>query len=118
MSEQIQETATVDSLRVSEEAIKEIKRLLAEEPEPNLFLRLGIRPGGCSGMSYVMAFDNVKTDGEVDLEFDGVRVVMNAEAFSYLQGAAIEFNNESAGGGFAIDNPNAKRSCKCGSGHC
>jgi iron-sulfur cluster assembly protein len=118
MSEPIQENVVVDSLQVSEEAIKEIKRLLAVEQEPDLFLRLGVRPGGCSGVSYVMAFDNVKADGEVELEFDSVRVVMNAEAFGYLQGAVIEFNKEFAGGGFAINNPNAKRSCKCGTGHC
>ena len=118
MSEQPQEDTLVETLQVSPEAIKEIKRLLAEEQEPNLFLRLGIRPGGCSGVSYVMAFDDAEAAGDTTLEFDGLRVVMNEEAFPHLQGATIEFNNESPGGGFAINNPNVKRACKCGSGHC
>jgi iron-sulfur cluster assembly accessory protein len=118
MSEQQHDVIAADELLVTDSALKEIKRLLADEQESDLFLRLGVRPGGCSGISYVMAFDNTTMAQDRVFEFEGVRVVLDEQAYTHLKGATIEFNKEMIGGGFAVNNPNVKKSCNCGSGCC
>lgn len=96
-------------------AISEVKRLLAEENEPSLFLRLGISSGGCSGMSYTMSFDNEASQFDREFDFDGVKVRVELKALVYLAGTTVDYKKELMGGGFAFHNPNAKRSCGCGS---
>jgi iron-sulfur cluster assembly protein len=118
MSEEQLDVTAGHELQVTASALTEIKRLLADEPEADLFLRLGVRPGGCSGISYVMAFDNIKMEQDRVFEFDGVRVILDEQAYTHLEGATIEFNKEMIGGGFAVNNPKAKKSCNCGSGCC
>lgn len=96
-------------------AISEVKRLLAEENEPSLFLRLGIASGGCSGMSYTMAFDNEPGQFDREFDFEGVKVRVDLKALVYLAGTTVDYKKEMMGGGFSFHNPNAKRSCGCGS---
>jgi iron-sulfur cluster assembly protein len=100
---------------ITPEAIAEVKRLIAQEKDSNLNLRLGVSSGGCSGMSYSMAFDDQKTPFDREFDFDGVKVVVDLKALMYLAGTTLEFKGGMLGGGFNFSNPNAKKSCGCGS---
>jgi len=100
---------------ITPEAIAEVKRLFAQEKDANLYLRLGVSSGGCSGMSYSMAFDDKKTQFDREFDFDGVKVVVDLKALMYLAGTTLEFKGGMLGGGFNFSNPNAKKSCGCGS---
>ena len=96
-------------------AAQEVKRLIEKEQKPNLGLRLGVKGGGCSGLSYVLAIDDA-TPKQYDTVFeqDGVKVVIDAKSHLYLDGTTIDFKNSLMGGGFEFSNPLAKKSCGCG----
>lgn len=102
-------------IHISDSAAVRIKELLAAEETPNLFLRLGVRPGGCSGFSYAMGFDDEVHDQDEALEINGLKVVVESDSIRYLNGVEIDFKDSGMGGGFTIDNPNAVASCGCGS---
>lgn len=102
-------------VHVTATAVTELKRLLAEEKEPTLFVRLGVVSGGCSGMSYSMAFDNNPSDMDREFDFDGLRVRIDLKALMYMSGTTVDYKSGLLGGGFQFSNPNAKRSCGCGS---
>ncbi len=97
-------------------AAQEVKRLIEKEQKPNLGLRIGIKGGGCSGMSYVLAVDEA-TPKQYDSVFeqDGVKVLIDAKSHLYLDGTTVDFKNSLMGGGFEFSNPLAKKSCGCGS---
>ena len=97
------------------EAINEVKRLMSQEKEETLFLRLGVSSGGCSGMSYSMTFETEKAQFDREFEFDGVKVLVDLKAMSVLAGTTLEFRSGLMGSGFEFNNPKAKRSCGCGS---
>ena len=96
-------------------ALQEVKRLIEKEQKPNLGLRVGVKGGGCSGMSYVMAIDEA-TPKQYDTVFeqDGIKVVIDAKSHLYLDGTTIDYKNSLMGGGFEFNNPAAKKSCGCG----
>ncbi len=96
-------------------AAQEAKRLIEKEQKPNLGLRIGVKGGGCSGMSYVLAIEET-TPKQYDTVFeqDGVKVVVDAKSHLYLDGMTIDFKNRLMGGGFEFNNPLAKKSCGCG----
>ena len=95
-------------------AASKVKDLIEAEGEPNLALRVAVRPGGCSGFSYEMFFDtDVAADDNLS-DFEGVRVVVDASSAELLQGATLDYKDGLQGAGFAIENPNAQRSCGCG----
>jgi iron-sulfur cluster assembly accessory protein len=95
-------------------AAAKIKELLAEEPDSaSLVLRVAIQGGGCSGFQYGLGFDNV-AEGDVELELEGVQVVVDPFSAPYLAGTTIDFLNTIQESGFKIDNPNAVSSCGCG----
>lgn len=103
-------------LTLTPEANREVKRLIEKEQKSNLALRVGVKGGGCSGMSYVMGLEdaNPKPYDQV-FEQDGVKVVIDAKSHLYLDGMTIDFKqNNLMGGGFEFNNPNAKKSCGCG----
>ncbi|MHB8262534.1 MAG: HesB/IscA family protein [Acidimicrobiales bacterium] len=97
----------------SESAIK-VADLLAQEGDSNLFLRVAVSPGGCSGYSYEMFFDSEMDEGDVVREFDGVRVAVDPESAKMLFGSTLEYE-DGLQGGFHLVNPNATRTCGCGS---
>jgi iron-sulfur cluster assembly protein len=102
-------------LTVSAAAVEQIKRLLAKDGRPDAFLRVGVKGGGCSGFEYVLKLDVKRTPFDLDLEVDGVRVVSDSKSAPYLQGSSLEYTGNLIGGGFKVENPNAAKSCGCGS---
>lgn len=100
-------------IHVTPSAIEELKRLIAKENEPNLFVRLGVSSGGCSGLSYAMEFDTESKEFDREFDFDGLTVRVDLKALMYLKGVTLDYKTGLMGG-FSFDNPNAKRSCGCG----
>jgi iron-sulfur cluster assembly accessory protein len=94
-------------------AAAKVRELLAEEGDDTLVLRVAIQGGGCSGFQYGLGFDNV-AEGDVQLELEGVPVVVDPFSAPYLRGTTIDFLNTIEESGFKIDNPNATASCGCG----
>ena len=101
-------------ITVTESAAAKVKALIAEEGDDNLALRVAVRPGGCSGYSYEMFFDSDIAADDIANETGGVRVVVDPASADLLKGATLDFKDCLQGAGFAIDNPNASRSCGCG----
>ena len=89
--------------------------LLAQEGDEALALRVAVKPGGCSGYSYEMFFDSEVADDDMVREFGGVRVVVDPASAELLKGSTLEYSDGLQGAGFHIVNPNATRTCGCGS---
>jgi iron-sulfur cluster assembly protein len=100
-------------ITVTSQAEKELRRLMTEQ-DPNIALRVFVSPGGCSGMSYGMAFDDEQQDGDQVIEHDGIRISVDEMSAMYLEGSEIDYVDQLMGGGFTIHNPNAVKSCACG----
>ncbi len=101
-------------ITLTENAASKVKDLIAAEGAADLALRVAVRPGGCSGFSYEMFFDtDVAADDRLS-EAQGVRVVVDEASAELLQGATLDYKDGLQGAGFAIENPNAQRSCGCG----
>ncbi|MEO7754189.1 MAG: iron-sulfur cluster insertion protein ErpA [Terracoccus sp.] len=95
-------------------AATKVKSLLEQEGRDDLRLRVGVQPGGCSGLIYQLYFDERTLDGDLTRDFDGVEVVVDRMSSPYLEGATIDFADTIEKQGFTIDNPNAGSSCACG----
>ena len=93
-------------------AIKEIKRLV-ENGDTSGVLRVGVKGGGCSGMSYILGFDE-KNEGDEEFEIDGIHCVMNQAHGIYLMGMEIDWQDGLNARGFTFTNPNASKTCGCG----
>lgn len=99
---------------VTDTAVKQLQTLLAESPESaGQGLRIYVEQGGCAGMQYGMTLDQRK-EGDSVIEREGVQVLVDEFSAPYLRGATIDYADELAGAGFRINNPNAARSCGCG----
>ena len=95
-------------------AVAKVRELLTAEQESGLALRMGVRPGGCSGFSYEMYFDREIGEDDVVEAYDEVRVVVDPQSLSLLRGSQLDYTEGLMGAGFAISNPNVTRSCGCG----
>jgi iron-sulfur cluster assembly protein/iron-sulfur cluster insertion protein len=91
-----------------------VAQLLADEGEENLWLRIAVRAGGCSGFSYEMFFDTEPNPDDHIGVLGPVTVRVDAASAPHLAGATLNYSNGLQGAGFSIDNPNAQRSCGCG----
>ena len=100
---------------VTDTAVTKIKDLIQSEGDPALFLRMGVRPGGCSGFSYEMFFDT-EIDEQADIveAYGDIRVVVDNESAEMLRGSTLDYQEGLMGAGFAINNPNVTKSCGCG----
>lgn len=96
-------------------AATKVGTLLEQEDEAGLALRVAVRPGGCSGFSYEMYFDSEFADDDTTSEFGGVKVVVDASSAMLLEGATLDYKDGLQETGFSINNPNAQRTCGCGS---
>ncbi len=108
------EQETEATITLSEEAIAKVAALLAEENEPDLGLRVAVRPGGCSGFSYEMFFDTEVAPDDRVITLGVVTVRIDPASAPHLVGATLNYSDGLQGAGFSIDNPNAQRSCGCG----
>ena len=109
--------APAQGIHVTERAVKHIRAAMAKEgisPEAG-GLRLGVKGGGCSGLSYSMTFDAQPRDRDRIYEFDGVRVFVDPKSFIYLNGITLDYEETLMRQGFNFINPNSTRSCGCGS---
>lgn len=99
---------------LTEAASYQIKDMMKHNEEEGSYLRVAVRGGGCSGLSYGMNFDTNKTDDDFIDEQFGLQIIVNKEDAPILQGTKIDYKQSLLGGGFTIDNPNAIASCGCG----
>jgi len=99
---------------MSDVAVQQLRTLLAQQENADLALRVFVYPGGCSGMSYGMAFEDEFAEDDTIFEQNGLRLVVDENSAYYLKGAQIDYEDSLMGGGFRIFNPNAVRSCGCG----
>jgi iron-sulfur cluster assembly protein/iron-sulfur cluster insertion protein len=95
-------------------AASKVSELLEQEGNPELFLRVAVRPGGCSGFSYEMFFDSELADDDVQSSTGAVKVVVDPASASLLMGSTLDYKDGLQGAGFSINNPNATRTCGCG----
>lgn len=101
-------------IALTDNATDKVRDLMEAEGAPGLALRVAVKPGGCSGFSYEMFFDTEVSDDDKAVEFQGVKVVVDASSAMLLEGATLDYKDGLQGAGFAIDNPNAQRTCGCG----
>lgn len=100
---------------LSDTATTKVAELLAQEEGESLALRVAVKPGGCSGYSYEMFFDTEFMADDVVSEFGAVKVVVDAASAELLTGSTLDYSDGLQGAGFHISNPNATRTCGCGS---
>lgn len=102
-------------ITVSDSAKEEVLRLMREDNLPaNSFIRVGVKGGGCSGLSYEMDFDVEAKEEDKVFEDKGVKIVVDKKSFLYLIGTELEYTGGLNGSGFVFHNPNASRTCGCG----
>ena len=101
-------------ITLTPQALNQVKQLIAQEKQPGAALRVGVKGGGCSGLTYMMGFDVATREQDVTYEQDGVKIVVDPKSHLYLDGTTIDFQGGLGGQGFAFSNPNAKTSCGCG----
>jgi len=101
-------------IALTDAASTKVKELLDAEGNPQMFLRVAVRPGGCSGMSYEMFFDSDVAADDIETEYGPVKVVVDPASSQYLTGATLDFKDGLQGAGFSINNRNTTRTCGCG----
>lgn len=105
---------TVHPVTLTENAIKEVKRLMEANNITGGGLRVGVTGGGCAGFTYTLNFDNeIRSDDQV-YEVDGIKVIVDVKSSLYLFGTTVDYTSDLTGGGFKFINPQAKGSCGCG----
>ena len=100
-------------ITVTDSAVRQLQTLVSEQEDVAKGLRIFVEKGGCAGMQYGMSLDHAQ-DGDQTFERGGVKVFVDPESATYLEGATIDYADDLAGAGFRIKNPNAVRSCGCG----
>ena len=101
-------------ITLTDTAAVKVKELLDAEGEPEMALRVAVRPGGCSGFSYEMFFDADIANDDQQADYSGVKVVVDASSAQLLVGATLDYKDGLQEAGFSINNPNASRTCGCG----
>jgi len=103
-------------INVSAEAAKKVASLMSEEGKnvATAYIRVGVKSGGCSGLSYDMGFVNAPEEGDQLFEDQGVKILVEKKSLLYLLGTTLEYSGGLNGKGFSFNNPNAARTCGCG----
>jgi iron-sulfur cluster assembly protein len=102
------------ALGLTEKAAKQVKQLMQTQGLEDVYLRMGVKGGGCSGLSYSLEFDTEVGPHDKKFDFDGIQVVCDTKSYLYLNGTTLDYVTEGLTGGFTFSNPNAKSSCGCG----
>jgi iron-sulfur cluster assembly protein len=101
---------------LTEKAVDEVRRIMEQNNIPESYgLRVGVKGGGCSGLSYTLAFDADKREGDKELSIDGIRLFVDSKSLFYLMGTELDFTDGLNGRGFVFNNPQAVKTCGCGS---
>lgn len=113
----IQADEVVKMIQVSENAAERIQNLIKDDGslEYGSFLRVSVKPGGCSGLSYKLTFDNKVTDADKTFEQHGVKIVVDRKSYLHIIGMTLDFSGGLNGRGFVFENPSASKTCGCGS---
>ena len=107
--------ATTAPIRLTDRAAEAVRKIMAEKDIPDGYaLRVGVRGGGCSGMSYLLGFDKQR-DHDAAFEIGGVTVYLDKRQGLYLMGTTVDYHDGLNARGFTFDNPNATSTCGCGS---
>lgn len=102
-------------IRITDKASGEIKRIMNENKIPAGYgLRVGVKGGGCSGMTYSLGFDAETRDGDTIIDSEGVKLFIDGKSLFYLSGTELDFSDGLNGKGFVFNNPNATKTCGCG----
>lgn len=103
-------------IKVSEQAKKKVVELMTDDgynPDTD-YVRVGVKSGGCSGLSYDLKFDKDQVEDDKVFEDNGVKIIVDKKSFLYLIGTTLEYSGGLNGTGFVFNNPNANRTCGCG----
>lgn len=109
-------TETGQEITLTEKAAAEIQSIMKDNNIPDTYgLRIGVKGGGCSGLSYSLGFDGEIRETDAVMELKGIKFVIDAKSLFYLGGTELDFSDGLNGRGFVFNNPNAVRTCGCGS---
>lgn len=103
-------------IKVSETAKKKVVELMTDDgyDATTDYIRVGVKSGGCSGLSYDLKFDKTQQEDDKVFEDNGVKIIVDKKSFLYLIGTTLEYSGGLNGTGFVFNNPNANRTCGCG----
>lgn len=105
-----------DNITITRKAIAQVKEIKAQNNIPDDFgLRVGVKGGGCSGMSYTLGFDQAARETDLVLNVEDVNVFIDSKSMFYLMGMTLDYSDGLMGKGFTFNNPNATKTCGCGS---
>jgi iron-sulfur cluster assembly protein len=104
-----------EEIRITEKAATQVRKLKKDNSIPGSHgLRIGVKGGGCSGMTYVLGFDENPRENDTIMEQQGIRVFVDPKSLFYLSGTVLDFSDGLNGKGFVFNNPQATRTCGCG----
>ena len=109
--QQVFQNATITATK---SAVKRLKGVMATDGKEDHFLRMSVEGGGCSGMTYKMDFENEKGEFDKEFESNGLTIICDLKSWLYLKDIEVDYSDDLLNGGFKIKNPNAERTCGCG----
>ena len=101
-------------IQLTDRAVSKVKELISGEGNPDLYLRVFVTGGGCSGFQYGFGFDEEHQDDDTEVVKDGVTLVIDGMSYQYLVGATVDYSESLTGSQFVVENPNASSTCGCG----
>jgi len=102
-------------IKITDKAAGEVRKIMDENNVPDTYgLRIGVKGGGCSGLTYSLGFDGVQKEGDTVIEYNGVKLFVDGKSLFYLSGTELDFTDGLNGKGFIFNNPNAAKTCGCG----
>ncbi|MBN1302354.1 MAG: iron-sulfur cluster assembly accessory protein [Melioribacteraceae bacterium] len=105
----------IQDISITDKALKQILKIKDENDIPSDYgLRVGIKGGGCSGLTYNMGFDGETKEGDTILEYGDLKIYIDGKSLFYLTGTVLDFSDGLNGKGFVFNNPNATKTCGCG----
>ena len=102
-------------ISLTDKAVEKVREILNNDKKQDHALRIGVKGGGCSGFSYTLDIDKIFTESDQVFEEKGIKIVVDAKSFIYLSGTQVDYVENLSGSGFSFSNPNATRTCGCGS---
>ena len=112
--EQKQDDFQNATIIATKSAVKRLKAVMRSDGKDDHFLRMSVEGGGCSGMTYKMDFEDKKAEYDKEFQSNGLTIVCDLKSWLYLKNVEIDYSDDLLNGGFKIKNPNAERTCGCG----